>query len=374
MKTKRIICISHTFIKKINLSFYQRVSEDKNFKVTCIGPESHYINKKKYYPDYDIKDIDLDLRLLRLKFKYTRFFYFPDIIKIIREIKPHLILLDNDTVSLQSIILIVYSFFFNFKISYFCNENDLKNLFKNFQFKKLLKIILLFSVNSLIKRKINKIFCYTEQIKKNYDFLGYVNKTIVMPLGYNEKIFKIDNSNNKNDKFIISYFGQILPVKGIHTLLKSLENLKFDNWVFMLDVYHVNNKNYFKKLKPELKKLIKINKLKLIKCDYFEITKYMAISDLVVVPSEYNEQYGRVIQESVASGTLVIGSNIGAIPEIIDDQDLLFKPGNSTELALKINQLYFNKDFRDKKFTNLYNKVTSFRSITNQVNIFKKNI
>ena len=47
METKRIISISHTFIKKINLSFFEKLSEDKNFHVTCIGPESHYINKKK---------------------------------------------------------------------------------------------------------------------------------------------------------------------------------------------------------------------------------------------------------------------------------------------------------------------------------------
>ena len=373
METKRIISISHTFIKKINLSFFEKLSEDKNFHVTCIGPESHYINKKKYYPDYDIKSINLDLRLLKLKFKYSRFFYFSNIKKTIKEIKPHLIILDNDTVSFQSIILIAYSFFYNFKIGYFCNENDLKNLFKKFKFKKLLKFIILFFVNILIKWRINKIFCYTEQIKKNYDFLGYNNKTVIMPLGYNEKVFKIDDKKN-NKKFIISYFRQILPEKGIHTLLKSLENLKFNNWIFMLDVFHITNKNYFKKLKPELKKLIKKNKLKLIKCNYFEITKYMGMSDLVVIPSEYEEQYGRVIQESVASGTLVIGSNIGAIPEIIDDQDLLFEPGNFIELGLKINQIYFDKNFRDIKFKNLHNKISSFRSIANQINIFKKNI
>ena len=131
---------------------------------------------------------------------------------------------------------------------------------------------------------------------------------------------------------------------------------------------------YIKHKYPELKKLIKKNKLKLIKCNYFEIAKYMNMSDLVVMPSEYEEQYGRVIQESVASGTLVIGSNIGAIPEIIDDQDLLFEPGNFIELGHKINQIYFDKNFRDIKFKNLHNKISSFRSIANQINILKKNI
>ena len=98
------------------------------------------------------------------------------------------------------------------------------------------------------------------------------------------------------------------------------------------------------------------------------------MSDLVVIPSEYEEQYGRIIQEAVASGALVIGSNIGAIPEIIDDQYLLFEPANSIELGNKINQIYFDKNFRDIKFKNLHNKITSFRSISNQINILKNNI
>ena len=373
MEKKRIIGISHIFLKKINLSLYEKLSEDKNFQVTCIGPEFRNVNRKKLYPDYDIASINLDLRLLKLKFEHLRLWYFPNIKKIIKEIKPHLIILDNDTVTFQSIILIAYSFFYRFKIYYFCNENDVQNLFKKFKFKKLLKLIILFIVNSLIKWKVNKIFCYTKEIKKNYDFLGYKNKTVVMPLGYDEKIFTI-HDKRADDKFIISFFGRILPEKGIHTLLKSLENLKFDNWIFMLDVFHIENKNYFRKLKPKLKKLLKKNKLKLVKCSYFEITKFMSMSDLVVVPSEYEEQYGRVIQETVASGTLVIGSNIGAIPEIIDDQDLLFEPSNYIELSDKINQIYFDKNFRDTKYNKLYNKISSFRSISNQINILKNNI
>ena len=95
MEKKRIIGISHIFIKKINLSLYEKLSEDKNFQVTCIGPEFINANKKKYYPDYDITNINLDLRLLKLKFGYPRLWYFSNIKKIIKEIKPHLIILDN---------------------------------------------------------------------------------------------------------------------------------------------------------------------------------------------------------------------------------------------------------------------------------------
>ena len=120
MEKKRIICISHAFLKKINLSVFEELSKDNNIQITCISPKFLHIDKKKYYhPDYNIKDINLDLRLLKLKFKYLRFFYFENIKKIIKEIKPHLIILDNDTATVQSIILIIYSFFYKFKICWF---------------------------------------------------------------------------------------------------------------------------------------------------------------------------------------------------------------------------------------------------------------
>ena len=37
----------------------------------------------------------------------------------------------------------------------------------------------------------------------------------------------------------------------------------------------------------------------------------MQNSHLTVIPSEWNEQYGRIIQESIACGSIVIGSDIG---------------------------------------------------------------
>ena len=62
----------------------------------------------------------------------------------------------------------------------------------------------------------------------------------------------------------------------------------------------------------------------------------MRLSDIIVLPSLHEEQYGRVIQEAVACGNVAVGSNIGAIPEIIKDKHLLFNPEIlTTALILK---------------------------------------
>ena len=49
-----------------------------------------------------------------------------------------------------------------------------------FNSNKLFRFILLYFLNLIIKNKIKKIFCISNQIKKNYDFLGYKKKLQTM--------------------------------------------------------------------------------------------------------------------------------------------------------------------------------------------------
>ena len=375
MKKNKILVISHTFAKKINFSFYEKLSNSKLFEIICVGPKFYYMNNKKIYPDFKSKNLDskLNFKKLILKNKKSRLFYFKDLTKLIKSENPDVILVDNDPISLQSFIVIFYSFFFNFKICYFSLENDLLNIFKKKSLKKILKIILLFISNFLVKGWVHKIFCFTNEIKNNYDFLGYKNKTSVIPLGYNEDVFKLRKKQKKN-YITISYFGRISKKKGILTLLKALNHLKFDNWIFMIDMYHIDDKEYFIQLKPYLTDLSKRKKLKKINCDYFEISKFMSKSDIVVLPSEHPEQYGRVIQESVASGALVIGSNVGGIPEIINDKKLLFEPGNYMQIAKIIDKLFYDKNFYNQKLKKTYNNIHKKRTISKQVELFIKYI
>ena len=75
-------------------------------------------------------------------------------------------------------------------------------------------------------------------------------------------------------------------------------------------------------------------------------TPVYQVSDLTVVPSLWSEPFGRVVIESMACGTPVVGSRIGGIPEILTDefQAGLFEPGNKQDLADTLNKMI---DWRD---------------------------
>ena len=366
---KRLLIISHDFVKKVNIRIYEELKKKIKIEILCIRPKKLVLNKKIIHTDFKKNNSNINIVEKNTIFNNLRFLYFNDIFKNIIKFKPTHIIVHSDPVSFQTISLIFFSLFQSFSVICVSNENKVLRSINNFKIIVFLRSSLLFFVNFFLKKRIKYILCITKQIKKNYDFLGYKNKTILMPLGFDQNIFK-KKKFKRNKIFTISYFGRISPEKGIHILLKSLKNIKF-KINLLLDISHVDDKEYFEQLKFKFKTVLKNSNTKMIKCDHFQIAKFMSKSDLVVLPSIYEEQYGRVIQEAIACGSLVIGSRVGAIPEIIKDKDLLFKKNNYNQLSDKINNLK-NINFYKNKINKIYKMILKERSLNAQLNIIEK--
>jgi glycosyltransferase involved in cell wall biosynthesis len=369
-KKIKILAISHSFIKKINTEMYTVLKNRYNLDVVLICPQYHIEREKKIYPDFNAKEIETDILYESTLFNHLRFKIYKNLINIIKKEKINHVFLDMDILSLQSLILILYSYFINFKICYFSNENNIVE--ENNYLKKTFKIFFLKIINFFFKTKIKKIFCYTKQIKKNLDYCGFIKTTKIVPLGFDNKKFNRYSKLKNNSKFVISYFGKIESKKGVHTLLKALNLLKFNNWVFNLDLFEVSDLSYYKSIKPDLIDLKKKNRLNLIKCDHNNINEFMKQTDLTIVPSEWNEQYGRVIQEAAACGSIVIGSNIGAIPEILMNEEFIFEEKNILSLKKKIENIYFDyRNFRIK-FNEIEKNINLNRSIDTQAKMISE--
>jgi glycosyltransferase involved in cell wall biosynthesis len=60
-------------------------------------------------------------------------------------------------------------------------------------------------------------------------------------------------------------------------------------------------------------------------------------ADVAVVPSVWDEPFGRTVIEGMATGIPVLGSRVGGIPEILGPIDrLLFDRGDADQLAAKL--------------------------------------
>ena len=78
-----------------------------------------------------------------------------------------------------------------------------------------------------------------------------------------------------------------------------------------------------------------------------EMPQVYRLADVFVLPSE-NETFGQVFTESMASGTPVIGTKVGGIPEVISDSynGFLIPPNDSSVLAQRIETLLTDEKAR----------------------------
>lgn len=205
--------------------------------------------------------------------------------------------------------------------------------------------------------------CYTQKAKKTLILEGVdENKIKVVRLGVDLNRFKSQISNlksqNQNLKpkiFNILFVGRLVEEKGIMDLyeaykrVKSLK-LKIKNYRLKLKIIGQGS------LKDKIERMIKKDGLEnLVTIEpksYEEMPKVYQRADILVVPSKriktWEEQYGMVLVEGMASGLPIVAYDTGAISEVLDDVGLLVKEGDIDGLTGAIIRLIKDENLRKK--------------------------
>jgi len=81
-----------------------------------------------------------------------------------------------------------------------------------------------------------------------------------------------------------------------------------------------------------------------------ELTRILAESQFVVLPSRWYENLPFAVMEAFASSKAVVASAIGGIPEMVDDgvNGFLFPMGNVDALAGRLEKMLADRDLREK--------------------------
>ena len=194
-------------------------------------------------------------------------------------------------------------------------------------------------------------------------------KIVTIPHGVDKIDLKKSDRNKKNINLL--YVGYLLEIKGVQFIIKVLPELIHRNVNVCLTIIGEGP------FENELKKLaIKIGVNKFIKWRKFispieneKLQEYYKNSDLLLLLSK-SENYGIVVQESLAVGTPVIVSNRTALKEFINEPGCfgVEYPPDPETLAAKIIKINNEKieigNFSDKiriwrdiiiEYENLYN-------------------
>jgi glycosyltransferase involved in cell wall biosynthesis len=167
---------------------------------------------------------------------------------------------------------------------------------------------------------------------------GYAGPLRVIPqFGVDPDLFQ-PQPREPNQPFTIGYFGRFVEEKGVHILLDALARLDNRDWRLRI----IGNGPQRTALE---KQAVQLGIAECVQfCDLIpsaQMPAQYAALDAYVLPSltrpHWKEQFGRVLMEAMASGVPVIGSDSGAIPDVIGDAGLIFPEGDADALA---KQLY----------------------------------
>ena len=179
------------------------------------------------------------------------------------------------------------------------------------------------------------------------------NKMIEYGIDQN-KIVVFPNFVYPPRKYVISskgkyvfYFGRFNEHKGVLFLLKLAKECPHIN-IKMMGKYADRNveikiKDYLRSGSGNLEVIAHQRRTIL--------NKYIRNSSFVVVPSQWYENQPYSILETFAQGKTVVATNIGGIPEMVQDgkNGLLFEPGNINQFIQKATKLW-NDPVLAKKF------------------------
>lgn len=209
------------------------------------------------------------------------------------------------------------------------------------------------------------------------------NKKIVLYNGVDITIFKKNDNISEQkrtqylikDEIVIGIFGLIIEEKGHIQLLRAINKLKDHNSRFKVFVIGSIISNVFEEKIENL-----IDELKLTNVIMLpfvnNINEYYNLVDIIVnnTGSKLSEALGTTILEGMSSGNIVIASNTGGNPEIIDDKidGFLFEPDNISDLKNKIEYVADNFDNLDYIRNNARNKILKKFTIERMVDSFNK--
>jgi glycosyltransferase involved in cell wall biosynthesis len=137
---------------------------------------------------------------------------------------------------------------------------------------------------------------------------------------------------------LIGYLGRLCPEKGVQDIVAALPLLPPSVRLLAIgggDAQSIKQQARALGVTDRIIFIGAINRL--------DAPRYLSAVDMLIVPSRttprWKEQFGRVIIEAAMCGAPVIGSDSGAIPEVVGDGGLIFPEGNTRALAHAIQLL-----------------------------------
>ena len=350
----KLLVVSHPCVTPVNQSFFADVQSLTKWDLTIVIPALWKTEYKKA-PLAPLKwgSLQAKLRIVPVMFSgnIPLHLYKDPLVGYLRQLNPDVIYVHNEPYALSTSQFFAANRLVGRRpIGFYTAQNICKTY--PFPFK---------SLESWVFRRSDFSFPVTESALAVARGKGYSGSAVVLPLALDTSVYypKLDLAQKKRcelkisrDDTVIGFMGRLVMEKGIETLIQSLPILGTRPYRCLIVGSGPDE--------ARLRELVAKNHLqdKVIFTGYVshdEAALWLTLFDICVLPSRttpnWKEQFGRVVLESLACGTPVVGSDSGEIPSLLRKtgaEDAIFPEGNAEALSNVLIKLCDNPAAREK--------------------------
>lgn len=227
----------------------------------------------------------------------------------------------------------------------------------------------LISIYRELERKTDRMLTVSGSFR-NYmsPYVDHHERIQIIPNGYDERRFK--PIPHENDVAQLITVCRLVPAKGIDTLLKACAELKKRGVDYVLHIIGDGP------IRPELEQMAQdlgIYNETIFYGYTLHPEEFMPFFDIFVLPSRA-EAFGSVFAEAALSCLALVGTNVGGIPEQIEDgiNGLLVPPEDEVALAEAMEKVIVDPSYRYELARSACEKAKSNYSLSRAVHELKK--
>jgi glycosyltransferase involved in cell wall biosynthesis len=370
-----LVIISHAYVYTPYREKIEALSKYKDLKITLITPEFGLEGggQKVYTAPYQGKSY----KHIILSGYFTgklNFFIFKNLKKTLQSLNPDIILLEEEywTQIAAQVTYITKKFLPQTKLILLSQENichiwekEGKSVYQKFRYKSfhLLEKFIIPKLDGLVFQ-FPTVWQDFEQRMLDLKFKGIRGTFPQLGVDYDRFSKKIspkkiksirEKLNIETNTFVYGYIGRITKEKGIEDIIYALAGWDKPNTKVL--IIGNGDTEYLEELNQLIRKL-NLNYIISIHpaIPFDDIPTYFQILDISILLSHttpiWKEQFGRVLVESMAAGTPVIGSDSGAIPLVIGKTGYIVMEKDILAIRESLMEAYSNKN-KYKKLSKL---------------------
>ena len=337
----RVVVISHTYVVGVNRSKLEALVQHRDIEFLVVVPK-RWINR----------DIGQSLRFERLDSSNLPIVSLPiwfagygslvlyspaALLRVLREFQPELIYLEEEPWSLAALELCLISRLLGARLVFFTWENLSRSLLLPFRL-----------IRRLVLRQTHGAVAGNQEARRLLERQGFRGSIAVIPqLGVDPSLFSPGQGAEPKGGFVIGYVGRLVPQKGVLLLLEAAARLP------QASVLLVGSGPLKPAILSRAASLGLDGRLELREgVRHHEVPRHLRRMSVLVLPSlttrTWKEQFGHVLIEAMACCVPVIGSDSGAIPEVIGNAGLVVKEGDVEALTSALDKLMSNPVLRQE--------------------------